>query len=300
MSRLYIRWQSFLVRKNNIPLYVYITFYLLLYPLIDIWDAWLLWILLLWQWVRKFSFETTFSIYTQNWDCCIIWQFYFFNLWKKWYYFLEWLHPSQSHSKDSTFSASSPTLAIFYFCFFFIIVVFDSGYPMGMRRYFIIFILYFSIVIDVEHLLICCCSVGRFCLTLQPHGLQHARLPCFSLSPGVCPNSCSLSQWCHPTISSSVASFSSCHQSFLASGSFPMSWLFISGEQLIGASASASVLPMNIQYWYPLGLTSLISLQSKGVSRVFSTTNIWKHHFSDIQQSLWSNSHIHILQPHGL
>ena len=77
MSRLYIRWQYFLVRKNNIPLYVYITFCLLLYPLIDIWDAWLLWILLLWPWVWKFSFETTYSMYTQNWDRCIIWQFYF-------------------------------------------------------------------------------------------------------------------------------------------------------------------------------------------------------------------------------
>ena len=107
---------------------------------------------------------------------------------------------------------------------------------------------------------------------LQPHGLQHARLPCPLPSPGVCSNSCPLSHWCHPTISSSVIPFSSCLQSFAASGSFPMSRLFTSGSQSIGVSASASVLPVNIQGWFLLGLTSLISLQSKGLSRVFSTT----------------------------
>ena len=95
--------------------------------------------------------------------------------------------------------------------------------------------------------------------SLQPHGLQHARLPGPSLSPGVCSNSCPLSWWCHPTISSSATPFSSCLQSFPASGSFPMSWFFASGGQSIGASASASVLPLNIQGWFPLGLTGLVS-----------------------------------------
>ena len=96
--------------------------------------------------------------------------------------------------------------------------------------------------------------------SLQPHGLQHARLPCPSLSPGVCSNSCPLSQWCHPTISSSVIPFSSCLQSFPASGSFPMGHSLASGGQSIGASASAPVLPMNIQGWFPLGLNGLFFL----------------------------------------
>jgi len=104
----------------------------------------------------------------------------------------------------------------------------------------------------------------------QPHGLQHARLPCPSLSPGVCSNSCPLSQWCHPTISSSATPFSSCPQSFPGSRSFPVTQLFASGGQSIGASASASVLPMNIQGSFPLGWTGFISLHSKGLSRVFS------------------------------
>ena len=102
--------------------------------------------------------------------------------------------------------------------------------------------------------------------SLQPRGLQHARLPCPSLSPRVCSNSCPLSRWCYPTISSSVTCFSSWLQSFPL-GSFPMSWLFASGGQSFGASASASVLPMNIQGWLPLGLTGLISVLSKGLSR---------------------------------
>ena len=106
--------------------------------------------------------------------------------------------------------------------------------------------------------------------SLWPQGLQYARLPCPSLSPGVCSNSCALSQWCHPTISSSVTPFCSCRQSFPASGSFPMSWLFAWGGQSIGASASKLVLPMNIQDWLPLGLTGLISLLSKELSRIFS------------------------------
>ena len=108
--------------------------------------------------------------------------------------------------------------------------------------------------------------------SLRPHGLQHSRLPCPSPTPGACSNSRPLSQWCHPTISSSVICFSSCPQSFPASGSFPMSQLFTSGDQSIGVSASASVLPMNIQDWFPLELTGWISLLSKGLSRVFSNT----------------------------
>ena len=104
--------------------------------------------------------------------------------------------------------------------------------------------------------------------SLQPHGLQQARPPCPSPTPGAYSNSCPLNQWCHPTISSSVIPFSSCPQSFPASGSFQMSQLFTSAVQSIGVSTSASVLPMNIQDWFPLGLTGWISLQSKGLSRV--------------------------------
>ena len=131
--------------------------------------------------------------------------------------------------------------------------------------------------------------------SLQPHGLQHARFPCRSPSHGVCSNPCPLSWWCHPTISSSVILFSSCLQSFPASGSFPMSQFFSSGGESTGASASASasVLPMNIQGWFPLGLTGLICLKSKGLSRVFSNTIVQKHQFCSAQPSLWSNSHIH-------
>ena len=119
------------------------------------------------------------------------------------------------------------------------------------------------------------CSVVSTCL--WPHGLQHARLPCPSPTPGACSNSYPLSRWCHPTISSSLALFSSCLQSFPASGSFPVSQFFTSGGQNIGASASVSVLPMNIQDWFPLGLIGLISLQSKGLSRVFCI--VQKHQF---------------------
>ena len=138
----------------------------------------------------------------------------------------------------------------------------------------------------------CCCSVTQLCPTLQPHWLQHDRLPCPSLSPRGCSNSCPLNRWCHPTISSSVTPFSSCPQAFLASGSFKMSQFFISGGQSIGASASASVLPTNTQSWSPLGWTGLISLQSKVLSRVFFSITIWKHHFFGTQPSLRSNSHI--------
>ena len=114
-------------------------------------------------------------------------------------------------------------------------------------------------------------------------GLQHARLPCPLLSPRVCSNSCPLNQWCHPTISSSIAPFSSCPSSFLASGSFPVSQLFTSGGQRIGALASASLLPMNILGWFPLGLAGLVSLQSKGLSRVLSI--LWLSAFSMVQMS---------------
>ena len=116
--------------------------------------------------------------------------------------------------------------------------------------------------------------------SLWPHARQHARLPCPSPKPGACSNSCPWSQWCHPTISSSVIPFSSCLQSFPASGSFPISWLFASGSQSIGASTSPSVLLMNIQDWFPLGLTGLISLQAKGLCieplyHLFSCLNMW-------------------------
>ena len=122
--------------------------------------------------------------------------------------------------------------------------------------------------------------------SLQPHGLQHTRLPCPSPTPGACSNSCLSNWWYHPTISSSVIPFSTCPKSFPASGSFLMRWLFAAGGQSIRASASASVLPMNIQGWLPLGWTGWISLQSKGLSRVFSNTTVQKHQFIDTQLSL--------------
>ena len=128
---------------------------------------------------------------------------------------------------------------------------------------------------------------------LQPHGLQHSRLPCASPTPRAYSNSCPSSRWCHPTISSSVISFSFCLQSFPPSGSFQMSQFFTSGGQSIGVEASTSVLPMNIQDRFPSGWTGWISLQSKGLSRVFSNTTVQKHQFFSTQLSLWSNSHIH-------
>ena len=126
--------------------------------------------------------------------------------------------------------------------------------------------------------------------SLWPHGLQHTRLTCPSLSPRVCSNSCPLSQWCHPTISSSATLFFHLH-SFPASGSFLMSWLFTPGGQ--SAGAPASVLPMNIKGSFLPGLTGWISLQSKGLSRVFSNTTVQKHSFFGTQPSLWPYSHIH-------
>ena len=131
---------------------------------------------------------------------------------------------------------------------------------------------------------------------LWSHELQYTRLPCPSLSPRVCSNSCPLNQWCHPTISFSVIPFFSLFQSFPASGSFPVSWLFTWGGQNVGALAS--VLPMNTQDWFPLGLTGLISLQSKGLSRVFSSTRVWNHNLD-----LWKWSCLVVsdsLWPHDL
>ena len=129
--------------------------------------------------------------------------------------------------------------------------------------------------------------------SLWTHEPQHARPPCPSPTPGVYPNSCPLSQWCHLTISSSVVPFSSCLQSFPTSGSFQMSQLFTSGGQNPGVSALTLVLPMNTQDWFPLGWTGWIFLQSKGLLRVFSNTPVQKHQFFGIQLSSQSNSHIH-------
>ena len=121
---------------------------------------------------------------------------------------------------------------------------------------------------------------------------MHARPPCPSPSPKVCPSSCPSHQWYHPAISFSDALFSICPQSFPESGTFPMSQLFALGDQNTGASASASVLPMNIQDWFPLGLTGLISLQSKGPLRIFCNTTVQKHQLFGAQLSLWSNCYI--------
>ena len=136
------------------------------------------------------------------------------------------------------------------------------------------------------------CSVQFSCSVvsdyLLPHEPEHTRPPCPSPTPRVHTNSCPLSRCCHPTISSSVVPFSSCPPSFPASESFQMSQLSASGDQSIGVSASASALPVNIQGWFPLGLTDLVSLQSKGLSRDLSSTIVWKHRFFGTQPSLWS------------
>ena len=150
----------------------------------------------------------------------------------------------------------------------------------------------------LEHWLVQQFSSVQFSLSvmsdsLWPQGLQHASPPCPSPTPEPYAKSRPLSQWCHPTISSSVVPFSSRLQSFPTSGSFPMSQFFMSGGQSIGVSASASVLPMNIQDWFPLEWTPWISLQSKGLSRVFSNTIVQKHQFFSAQLSSQSNSHIH-------
>ena len=136
-------------------------------------------------------------------------------------------------------------------------------------------------------------SVTQSCLTLQPHELQHARLPCPSPTPAAYSNSCSWNRWCHPTISSSVIPFSSHLLSFPASGSFQMSQFFAAGSQSVEVSASASVLPVNIQDWFPLGWTGWISLQFKELSRVFSNITVQKLQFFSAQLSSQSNSHIY-------
>ena len=129
--------------------------------------------------------------------------------------------------------------------------------------------------------------------SLQPHGLQHSRLPCPSPTPRACSNSCPSSWWCHPTISFSVIPFSCSLQSSPASGSCQMSQFFTSGGQSIGVSATASVRTINIQHWFPLRWTGWISLQPKGLSRIFSNTTVQKHQFFGAQPSSQSNSHIH-------
>ena len=149
----------------------------------------------------------------------------------------------------------------------------------------------FSVVYPYLHLMSLLASVSQLCHSvmsdsLWPHGLQHARLPCPTSTPRACSNSYPSSRWCHPTILSSVVSFSSCLQSFPASGSFQISQLFTSGGQSTGVSASTSVLPVHIQEWLPLGWTGWISLQSKGLSRVFSNTTVQKHQFFSAQLSL--------------
>ena len=136
-------------------------------------------------------------------------------------------------------------------------------------------------------------SVAQSCPTLWPHESQHARPPCLPPTPRVHPDSGPSSQWCHPAISSSVVPFSSCPQSLPAAGSFPMSQLFASGGQSSGVSALASFLPKKSQGWSPSQWAGWISLQSKGLSRVFSNTTVQKHQFFSAQPSSQSNSHIH-------
>ena len=168
-----------------------------------------------------------------------------------------------------------------------------------LKKYMYILLNHFSVHLKLiqyykSSICFCCCSVAKSCLhdSWWHHGLQHARPPCSSPSPIVCESSCPLNQWCHPTISSSATHFSCCLQSFPASGLFQWVSSLHQVTKVLVASASASVLPMNIQDGFPLGLTGLISLQSKGLSRVFSRTTVWKHRFFDLQPSLWSNSHI--------
>ena len=151
---------------------------------------------------------------------------------------------------------------------------------------------FISIILDPRHI-VQFSLVAQLCATVCDPWTAARQAPCPSPTPGVYSNSCPLSWWCHPAISSSVVPFSPCLQSFPASASFQMSHFFTSGGQTIGVSVSASVLPMNTQDWLPLGWTGLISLQSKGLSRVFSNTTVQKHQFFGAQLSSQSNSHIY-------
>ena len=140
----------------------------------------------------------------------------------------------------------------------------------------------------LKHVVVAIQSITQSCLALRPHRMQHTRLSCLSLSPGVCSNSCPSNWWCHPTVSVSVSPFSSSYQSFPASGSFPVSWLFTSGGQSNKTSVSASVLPMTIQGWFPLGWTGLIFLHSKGHSKVLITVWNTTSQFESISSSVFS------------
>ena len=151
-----------------------------------------------------------------------------------------------------------------------------------------------TIIINIMNISISQFSHSVVSDSLRPHELQHTRPPCPSPTLGLYSNSCPSSRWCHPAISSSVVPFSSCPQSLPASGSFPMSQLFPSDGQSIGVSALASVLPLTTQDWSPSEWTGWISLQSKGLSRVFFNTTVQKHQFFGAQLSSQSNSHIHI------
>ena len=161
--------------------------------------------------------------------------------------------------------------------------------------YWILFLKFYFYYIFIEVNLIYSVQFSRSVMSdsLRPHEPQHARPPCPSPTPGVYPDSCPSGRWCHPAISSSDVPFSSYPQSLPASESFPMSQLFAWGGQSIGVSALASVLPKNTQGWSPLGWTGWISLQSKGLSRVFSNTTVQMHQFFGTQLSSQSNSHIH-------
>ena len=174
--------------------------------------------------------------------------------------------------------------------FIYLFRIYSIKYVSGPAFHTVQVLTHFSII---KSLSVKFSSVAQSCLTLRPHGLQHTRPPGPSSTPEAYSNSRPLSWWCHPAISSSVVPFSFCPQSLPASGYFPMSQFFTWGGQSIGVSALSSVLPKNTQDWSPLGCTGWISLQSKGLSRVFSNTTVQKHQFFGAQLSSQSNSHIH-------
>ena len=196
---------------------------------------------------------------------------------EQWKVYIERVILSSSLRGDYRSIKCSLSLNYLYFCYYFLNILFINGSIVDLT-------MLISSVELLNHLRL-----------LQPHGQLHTRLPCPSSTPGAYSNSFLSSQWYYPTISFSVDPFSSHIQSFPESGSFPMSQLFASGGQSIGVSASASVLPMNIQDWFPLGWTGWISLRSKGLSRVFSNTTVQKHQIFGARLSLYSNSHIHTL-----